>query len=191
MDKTKQNKPEEPSLLDRFEKILGVGLYLLLIGLLLEVLTIILRQWVSFPFSLSTSAQIAFTIPCVLACLSGIVWFNTTLNLFRIHFLNGENPLITTGPFNYVRHPLYAALMISLPPLFLIWFADLLFLLPWIFIYIVAHFVVSVEEKGLLELFGEEYKAYRKHVPALIPYKGAGGARYRAVHHTTASSDDV
>ena len=30
-----------------------------------------------------------------------------------------------------------------------------------------------------MEEFGQEYQEYRKYVPALLPYKGAGGKRYR------------
>jgi protein-S-isoprenylcysteine O-methyltransferase Ste14 len=190
MDTTKEEESKKLSLLDRFKNLLGAGLYLLVIGLLLEALTFIIQQWLSFPFSLTVEIQVALTILCMLCCMSGVAWFNSALNLIQIHLLNGENKLITNGPFNYVRHPLYATLLLTLPPLMIIWYTDFLFLLPWVSIYIVAHYVVLVEEKGLLKTFGEDYKLYQKYVPALIPYKGAGGERYRTFHDSTASNDD-
>lgn len=41
----------------------------------------------------------------------------------------------------------------------------------------VSHLVVTIEERGLIDAFGEAYEKYRRYVPALIPYKGAIGKR--------------
>ncbi len=167
------------ALLRGFRNLLGVGIHLLSIGLLLEASAIIFQQWVSFPVSLSVGTQIAFSLPCVLFGLVGAIWFNRTLNLARVHLLGGDNKLITHGPYNYVRHPLYTSLMISLPPLTIIWYADLLFIVPWILIFVVAHHVVLLEERNLVKTFGDEYIRYRDHVPPLLPTKGNGGRRFR------------
>jgi protein-S-isoprenylcysteine O-methyltransferase Ste14 len=153
---------------------------LLLLGLCLEGLTLAVRRWVSFPIPLSFEAQVALTVPCVAACLLGGIWFNRSLDLIRVHLLHRENELITHGPFAYVRHPLYATLLIFVPPLVIIWLLDLLFLIPWALMLIVSHYVVRLEERGLVEEFGQDYERYRQYVPALLPYKGAGGRRYRA-----------
>lgn len=166
------------SLISSLKNLLGVGPYLLLVGIVLEGLTVIIQQWAYFPISLDTSIKILLTIPFVVVCLLGLIWFNRSLNLIRVNFSNEENKLITCGPFAYVRHPLYSALMITIPPLVIIWFADLLFFISWILIILVSHLIVSIEERGLIEAFGEEYKNYRKYVPALIPYKGPVGKRF-------------
>jgi protein-S-isoprenylcysteine O-methyltransferase Ste14 len=149
------------------------------LGLLLEGLTIVLWQWVSFPIPLTLEAQILLTIPFAAACILGVIWFNRTLNLIKAHLLGGKHELVTHGLFAYVRHPLYATIMMTLPPLVIVWFADLLFFVPWILIVIAAHRVVSFEERGLVEAFGEDYERYQRYVPALLPYKGNGGRRYR------------
>jgi protein-S-isoprenylcysteine O-methyltransferase Ste14 len=167
------------ALIRGLKNLLGVGLYLLLLGLLLEGLTVILWQWVSFPISLTLEAQILLTIPCAVACILGVVWFNRTLNLIKAHLLGGQHELVTYGLFTYVRHPLYATIMMTIPPLAIIWFADLVFFIPWILIVIASHYIVAFEERGLVEAFGEDYERYRRYVPALLPYKGAGGRRYR------------
>jgi len=44
--------------------------------------------------------------------------------------------------------------MITIPPLLIIWFADLLFFIPWIIIILVSHLVVAIEERGLIDAFG-------------------------------------
>lgn len=175
--KVSRHKPD--SLVGRIKNLLGVGVYLLLLGLLLEGLTLVVRQWISFPISLTTEAQILFTALCVSLCLLGVVWFNRSLNLIKIHLLEGKNELVTVGPFAYVRHPLYATLVMTIPPLLVVWFADLLFVVPWVLILVSAHLLVRLEERKLIQDFGSDYARYRQHVPALFPYKGAGGKRYR------------
>ena len=61
----------------------------------------------------------------------------------------------------------------------MIWLADYLFFIPWALVLIVSHYVVRLEERGLMAAFGEDYERYRRYVPALLPYRGAGGRRYR------------
>ena len=161
------------------KNLFGVGLYLLLLGLLLEGLTVVLWQWVSFPIPLTLEVQILLTVPCVVACLLGVIWFNRTLNLVKAHVLGGKQELVTFGPFAYVSHTLYDTIMMTIQQLVIVWLADFLFFIPWILIVIATHYVVSFEERGLAEIFGEGYERYRRSVPALLPYKGAGGQRYR------------
>jgi len=175
----RENESKPFSLLRGIANLVGVGLHLLLLSLFLEGLTLIFRQWISFPISLTIETQVFLTVPCVAACLLGAIWFNRSLNLIRVHLLNGKNDLITHGPFAYVRHPLYSTLLITIPPLLIIWLSDLLFLIPWFVVLLVSHYVVRLEEQGLIEVFGEDYERYRRYVPALLPYKGAGGQRYR------------
>jgi protein-S-isoprenylcysteine O-methyltransferase Ste14 len=108
-----------------------------------------------------------------------MIWFSRSLNLIDAHLLNGKSELVTHGPFAYVRHPLYSTIMLTIPALVIVWFSDLLFLIPWVLILVVSHFLVSLEERGLIEAFGKDYERYQRYVPALLPYKGAAGKRYR------------
>jgi protein-S-isoprenylcysteine O-methyltransferase Ste14 len=163
----------------RIKNLVGAGPQLLLMGLLLEGSAAIVRRWISFPISITVKTQAVLTIPCVAVCLLGMIWFNHSLNLIKVNLLDGENKLVTHGPFNYVRHPLYSTLLITIPPLMIIWFSDLLFIIPWFLMLILSHFFVSLEERGLIETFGDDYERYRRHVPALLPLKGAGGRRFR------------
>jgi protein-S-isoprenylcysteine O-methyltransferase Ste14 len=174
-----ENRSRLSSPLRGIKNLVGVGMHLLLLGLFLECLTLVIQQWISFPISLTLETQILLTVPWVAACLLGMIWFNRSLDLIEVHLLNGKNELITRGPFAYVRHPLYSTLMITIPPLVMIWLSDLLFFISWVLVLIVSHYIVRLEERGLIEVFGEDYERYRRYVPALLPYKGAGGQRYR------------
>jgi len=167
------------SFLKGLRNLLGVGIYLVIIGIVLEFLTIVLQSYLSFSISLSIQWQITLTVLCIVFCLSGMIWFNKTLHLIRIHIAGGENELVTRGPFNFVRHPLYATLLMALPPLLIIWFENLLFVAPWVLMYVIAHYLIKIEERNLIRIFGEKYTKYREFVPQLIPWKGSGGTKYR------------
>lgn len=176
---TNESEVRLTSLVVGIRNLLGVGMHLLLMGLFLEGLAVVVSQRISFPISLALETQILVTILCLAVCLVSAVWFNRSLNLIRVHLLDGETELITCGPFAYVRHPLYATLVMTIPPLVIVWLSDLLFLAPWVLILIISHPTVRLEERGLVEAFGSDYERYRRYVPALLPYKGAGGRRYR------------
>jgi protein-S-isoprenylcysteine O-methyltransferase Ste14 len=79
-----------------------------------------------------------------------------------------DEPLRTQGPHRFVRHPLYAGLLLIL------WgrIADPFDLATalWASAYIALGIVL--EEKKLIALYGMAYVEYRRRVPALIPWKG-------------------
>ena len=166
------------SLLSDIKSLVGAGVHLLLVGSFIEGITIAIQKWISYPFSVTFETQVFMTAPCITLCLCGVIWFNRSLNLIEVHLVHGREQLITHGPFSYVRHPLYATLMITMPPLVIIWRSDLIFIAPWVLIVIVSHYIVRIEERRLIKTFGDAYKRYQRHVPALLPFKGAGGKPY-------------
>lgn len=80
-------------------------------------------------------------------------------------------PLSTGGPHAWVRHPLYAAGFL------LLWgrAVDPLHLATavWASLYLVVG--ARIEERRLLALYGEAYAAYRRRVPAFVPWRGRAG----------------
>ena len=165
--------------LGRIKKVLGVGGYLVIFSILLEVLTFSIQPYLSFPVTAPQRWKVVLTIICVLFAISGIIWFNKTLRIINVHFAGGENKLVTHGPYNYVRHPLYSILTLSLPPIAILWNEDILFILPWALIILFAKNMVKIEEHGLIKTFGERYLQYKTYVPSLFPYKGNAGKKLR------------
>ena len=74
--------------------------------------------------------------------------------------------LVTTGLYRWVRHPLYAGgyLLIWLTPIMT---ANLLTVFTILSIYLVVG--AKLEEKRLVRVFGDAYRAYRAEVPMLVP----------------------
>jgi protein-S-isoprenylcysteine O-methyltransferase Ste14 len=90
---------------------------------------------------------------------------------FRFHAgLYHDHALVKTGPYAIVRHPIYASLLAIL-------LCTLLVLTPWQWMPLsLALFIcgteirVHSEERLLASRFGGQFDAYRKSVPAYIPF---------------------
>ena len=81
-----------------------------------------------------------------------------------------EHKLITSGQFSFCRHPMYTGMLYHTIPILLLtlnWFITL----TWLILMVVAFIVIRIplEEKILVDIFGEEYTEYQKKVPALGP----------------------
>ena len=78
--------------------------------------------------------------------------------------------LITSGPYRWVRHPLYAGVLLLLFSLSLV-LEDWLLLVFSVFGTVIFRLlVIPGEEKQLLESFGEEYESYQSRTGALVPW---------------------
>jgi protein-S-isoprenylcysteine O-methyltransferase Ste14 len=87
-------------------------------------------------------------------------------NLPSIH---QEHELIRTGPYRYVRHPIYAGLILGLKGSLVVvnqvWMLVLVLL-------VITGLVLKIwdEEMILMDEFGEDYLQYKKQAKVLIPF---------------------
>jgi protein-S-isoprenylcysteine O-methyltransferase Ste14 len=74
--------------------------------------------------------------------------------------------LVTSGPYRFVRHPIYAGILIS-------WFGaglvNSIFFTIFVLIALIFFSRISKEEASMMELFPNQYPAYRAGTKALIP----------------------
>jgi protein-S-isoprenylcysteine O-methyltransferase Ste14 len=79
--------------------------------------------------------------------------------------------LVKTGPFRYLRHPVYLSMILELAAFILICSAwGMLLLVPVLFIPAMI-MRLRLEEPAMVEKFGDAYRDYQRRVPMLIPYK--------------------
>jgi protein-S-isoprenylcysteine O-methyltransferase Ste14 len=79
-----------------------------------------------------------------------------------------EHKLVTSGPYHWVRHPLYtagASIFVAFGMMADNWFIALLGILAFIAMAI----RVPKEEASLIEKFGDEYREYMKRTGAFLP----------------------
>jgi protein-S-isoprenylcysteine O-methyltransferase Ste14 len=80
-----------------------------------------------------------------------------------------ENPeLVTTGPYRFVRHPIYGGILLAMLGSTI--GASIIWLLPLVLFG--AYFIYSAraEEKLMLEQFPGQYAAYMKRTKMLLPF---------------------
>ena len=84
--------------------------------------------------------------------------------------LSADHQLITSGPYHFVRHPIYTSMLcIMLGTGFLItrWWQ----LLPALLLFIIGTEIrVRIEDRLLAAYFGERFAEYRQRGPAYIPF---------------------
>lgn len=79
-----------------------------------------------------------------------------------------EHALVTSGPYRWVRHPLYTAgtlMFLAFAMMADNWFIGLMAVLT----FIVMAIRTPKEEANLIEKFGDEYREYMKHTGAFLP----------------------
>jgi protein-S-isoprenylcysteine O-methyltransferase Ste14 len=79
-----------------------------------------------------------------------------------------EPELVTSGPYRFVRHPIYSGLLLALVGTALA--TDVLGLLLAVLLGVYFYYSASVEEKNLIATFPTAYPAYRTATKMLIPF---------------------
>jgi 1-acyl-sn-glycerol-3-phosphate acyltransferase len=143
-----------------------VTMYVLVYWVALPLLLIALGWWLDTTFALA-HAPSWWGLPFVIGGLAFLVWAALWLRIHGHGLPVSALPppeLVVTGPYQLVRHPMYAgyqiallglALAIGSPGLLIV--AGPVFLALW-----VAYAIV--EERGLRRRFGVEYQAYQAEV---------------------------
>jgi protein-S-isoprenylcysteine O-methyltransferase len=100
-----------------------------------------------------------------------MLWARKTLdrNWSADIVLKEEHELITSGPYAYVRHPIYTGLIFMV--LGVVLYVDTLaFTIFFILFVFGAYFKAKKEERLLISHFKDKYHEYKKNVKSLIPY---------------------
>ncbi|HKX41437.1 MAG TPA: isoprenylcysteine carboxylmethyltransferase family protein [Burkholderiaceae bacterium] len=158
---TERREPMSSRLLHIVPLLLAVALLWLdrVPGAWLNVRLYPWAPWVFWVAALITAAGLLFTAWARVHL--GRNW-SGTVTLKRGH------ELVTDGPYALVRHPIYTGLLAALIGSALArgeWRGVLAVLIAWAALWR----KLRLEERWMAERFGEQYTAYRRHVPALVP----------------------
>jgi protein-S-isoprenylcysteine O-methyltransferase Ste14 len=115
--------------------------------------------WIVWAATLITAAGLLFAVWARVHL--GRNWSGTVT-------IKQDHELIVSGPYAIVRHPIYTGLLIAFVGSALArgeWRGLIAILLAWATLWR----KLRVEERWMTERFGQEYEAYRRRVPALVP----------------------
>lgn len=151
--------------------LFGVGPYIIYGIAIVNVIGIVLFGYVFKIGILNSPWILIFRIMGGFLIVLGIaVWFIGAVKSDMDESIT-ENKLQTKGIYAWVRNPMYSGWWIALSGITLMWHNAWMLILPVIDWVIMTIVLINTEEKWLLDLYGDEYAAYKKHVNRCIPWK--------------------
>ncbi len=124
------------------------------------------------PSDFSPTSLVAPIIGAILALGGSIILLWTIFHFRKMatgHYIEKDHRIITTGPYRFIRHPVYLGA-------FLIWFSFAITFLSLAMFLITVLYVIPIyilymrsEEAMMLDELGNEYKNYHERVGMIIP----------------------
>jgi protein-S-isoprenylcysteine O-methyltransferase Ste14 len=144
--------------------------------LILLLLLLNVTYWFEHPFSWFQVISWLFLILSLVPLILGVILLSklgkrvaTRQDDRALLPFEKTSTLVKVGIFRYIRHPLYASLLLLTWGTFLkhpSWLASILALLASLFLFLTA----LAEEKEMLKYFGIEYQVYMKETKRFIPF---------------------
>jgi protein-S-isoprenylcysteine O-methyltransferase Ste14 len=150
-----------------FLRLLGFVMWLPLVAYILNP-ELVSSLRVALPDWLRVLALVVIAIDSAL-----VFWMYRSLdtNISPVHEVRANAKLVTSGPYRWIRHPLYTfgfILLISYAVLTGLWWLAFCSLFFFVFIF----WRVPKEEAKLIEAFGDDYRNYMKRTGRFIPKFG-------------------
>lgn len=110
-------------------------------------------------------------VALTLAVVPLIVWIHRHLgkNFSTTLRVRDDHTLVTTGPYRWVRHPMYTALLQLFAGFFLLTSNVLFGVVPYIMLVFIMMVRTPREERQLQEKFGEAYVEYCRRTGRFLP----------------------
>jgi protein-S-isoprenylcysteine O-methyltransferase Ste14 len=110
----------------------------------------------------------------VFFALAGILSWGATRALgkqWRVDAgLNAQHELVMSGPYRFVRHPIYTSMLCLICATGLILTPPLLFAAALVFAIVGTEIRVRIEDNLLASRFGNQFNDYRRSVAAYVPF---------------------
>jgi len=110
-----------------------------------------------------------------IVCVFGVYWLFSSIGtgITPTSGTRTEHKLVTSGPYRWIRHPLYtfgASLFVAFGLMADNWFIALLGMITFVLMAVRT----PKEEANLIQKFGDEYREYMKRTGRFLPKLGGG-----------------
>ena len=171
---TRKSSPSDDSIVKQQEdnfalKLLKLLSVFALLGTIIYIINPNWMAWSSLPLPVGLRY---FGLGLAIVGFALLQWSQVTLgqNWSDTPVLLKEHQLVQTGPYRWVRHPIYTAFLFILGSYFFIsanWFIGIF----WFGMSLIDILLrIQFEEGIMLEQFGEQYKSYMRQTGRLLPY---------------------
>lgn len=169
---SRHSKPENETLKKREEGVASqIAAFLSLIGFVAVIAYTANPDWMAWA-SLPLPTWIRWAgVGIALLGFALLQWSQNTLgkNWSDMPRMLKEQSLVTSGPYQFIRHPIYTAFILILGSSLLV-SANWMIGLAWIGMTVVEVFSrIGFEESLMLEYFGDQYRDYMKRTGRLFP----------------------
>ncbi|MFW9911203.1 MAG: methyltransferase [Candidatus Thorarchaeota archaeon] len=169
--KPRQAKEEEETDRAAVGRIQAIMTVIILGGLISSILYILGLPWMDWFQILQYPIWLRFVgALLVLITIPLLAWIHRELDrqYSAVLEIKSDHQLITTGPYERVRHPMYTVLILFFFGLSLV-SANLIVILFALLLMLGFPFWVRIEEEKMIEVFGEEYIEYMKRTGRFFP----------------------
>ena len=136
------------------------------------IATVLVAPWIATSFILPRTLPVGIAgLLLLVAGLAIAVWARVHLgtNWTAQPAIRENHTIVRTGPYAFVRNPIYTGLLTGLIGTAIATGTVLSFLIVLV-IFVLFLVKIRMEEQFLIEEFGEEYEKYRREVKALVPW---------------------
>ncbi|UCH04864.1 MAG: isoprenylcysteine carboxylmethyltransferase family protein [Candidatus Thorarchaeota archaeon] len=169
-------EPEGTSQRDRLIIVIGPNVtFFVTLAISILLVYLLSLPWFLFPgmdvLQIPRLMELILGQILMILCVGLMAWGVASISIDRARggeIGAEEASLVTTGAYAYSRHPVTIGFLFGAPGFALVFDFVPLIINAIIFAPILIAFLFY-EERELLERFGEEYEAYRRLVPFLIP----------------------
>ena len=111
-------------------------------------------------------------ISLALVSVLGLWWVFHTIgsNVTETVLTKDSQVLVTSGPYRWIRHPLYTGALLFMFSLSMVFEDWVIFFFSLAGLLAFRLLVIPAEEEQLLEAFGEDYECYQSRTGSLLPW---------------------
>jgi len=158
---------DKGQLLLTLRRIFGIGMWLSVLVFLIN------PRWMAWGQVLAPAWLRWATVGVMVLCISLLYWLFSSLgnNVTTTVAIRHEHTLVTSGPYRWIRHPLYTfgfLFFIAFSVMAANWFMLIVMLVS--FAVIMAR--TPIEEQKLEETFGDQYRTYMQRTGRYLPCVG-------------------
>jgi len=140
--------------------------------LLMAILNIFVPEWMTWS---KTNLPTWLRIVGISLTLVSVLWlwwvFHTIgSNITETVLTKDSQELITSGPYHWIRHPLYTGALLFIFSLSLVFEDWVIFFFSLAGLLAFRLLVIPAEEEQLMEAFGEDYECYQSRTGSMLPW---------------------